>query len=194
LIDRFSLPPGEIILATLSYLKPHKNIDTVIEACGQLGKRGVSVRLFVIGEGPMRNKLEALCKGAGIADRVQWLGHISDPVPILQACDIFLMVSLGEGFGLALAEAMACGAACVAADSGALREIVEHGTSGLLVTPRDSTALADAVEKLARNEELRCQMGRLAVERVRRHFALETSIEEMIKSYQLMWSSLDRPH
>ena len=53
--------------------------------------------------------------------------HVSDPIPTLQGCDAFLMVSMGDGFGLALAEAMACGTAVVAARSGALSDIVEDG-------------------------------------------------------------------
>lgn len=191
LIDSFSVRPTEITLATLSYLKPHKNIDTVIEACAQLAERGVSFRLFVVGDGPMRNELEALCRKMEIADRIHWLGHISDPVPILQACDIFLMVSKGEGFGLALAEAMACGAACVAARSGALSEIVEDTKSGLLIPPSDTAALVDAVEKLAQDERLRCQMARCGMERVRRYFTVESSVEGMMKIYELMWGSPD---
>lgn len=191
LIEKFSVRPTELTLAILSYLKPHKNIDIVIQACAQLVKRGVSFRLFVVGEGPMRNALEALCRKMDVADRIHWLGHISDPVPILQACDIFLMVSKGEGFGLALAEAMACGAACVAARSGALSEIVEDGESGLLVAPSDAAALADAVEKLAKDERLRSQMAGRGIERVHRYFTVESSVEEMMKIYKLMWSSAD---
>jgi glycosyltransferase involved in cell wall biosynthesis len=189
LINEFSIRPDEITLATLSYLdRPHKNIDVVIEACRQLVKRRVVVRLLVIGDGEMRGELEALAEKLGVADRIHWLGHIFDPVPILQGCDVFLMVATGEGFGLALAEAMACGAAAVAARSGALSEIVEDGKSGLLVPPRDAAALADAIEKLAEDENLRRQMAERAVERVRRHFTVEASIEKMMNVYESMWS------
>jgi glycosyltransferase involved in cell wall biosynthesis len=171
LINTFSIGATEIILATLSYLMPHKNIDIVIEACAEVVRRGVAVRLFVIGDGQMREELEALSEKVHIANRTHWLGHISDPVPILQACDIFLMASLGEGFGLALAEAMACGAVGLAARSGALSEIVEDGRSGLLVAPRDIPALADAIEKLAKDANLRRQMARHGLERVRTYFS-----------------------
>jgi len=132
--------------------------------------------------------LEALAEKRGVADRIHWLGHIFDPIPILQGCDIFLMVSMGEGFGLALAEAMACGTAVVAARSGALSEIVEDGKSGLLVSPRDVSALADAIEKLAKDENLRRQMAACGMERVRRHFTVDASIEKMMNLYESMWS------
>jgi len=187
LTKAFSIWPEEIIVATVSYLKPHKNIDVVLEACQQLAKRGVAVRLFVIGEGRMRCEWEALAEKLGIAERIHWLGHVSDPIPILQGCDAFLMVSMGEGFGLALAEAMACGAAVVAARSGALGEIVEDGKSGLLVPLRDVSALADAIEKLAKDEHLRHQMAGCGMERVRRHFTVEASTEKMMNVYESMW-------
>jgi glycosyltransferase involved in cell wall biosynthesis len=188
LVNEFSIRPGEITLATLSYLdRPHKNIDVVIEAYRELEKRGVAARLFVIGDGEMRGELEALSQKRGVAGRIHWLGHILDPVPVLQGCDAFLMVSMGEGFGLALAEAMACGTAVVAARSGALSEIVEDGRSGLLVSPRDVSALADAIEKLAKDEDLRRRMARRGMERVRRHFTVEASIKKMMNLYESMW-------
>jgi glycosyltransferase involved in cell wall biosynthesis len=189
LINEFSIRPDEITLATLSYLdRPHKNIDVVIEACRQLVKRRVAIRLLVIGDGEMRGELEALADKLGIADRIHWLGHIFDPIPILQGCDVFLMVSQGEGFGLALAEAMACGVAAVAARSGALSEIVEDGKSGLLVPPSDASALADAIEKLAKDENLRRKLALNGLERVRHHFTVAASIEEMMRVYESMWS------
>ena len=143
----------------------------------------------MIGEGAMRAGLQLAGQKLGIEDRVHWLGHIPDPIPVLQGSDLFLMVSEGEGFGLALAEAMACGVAGVAARSGALPELVEDGTSGLLVPPRDATALADAVQKLAGNERLRREMAQRGLERVRRKFTVPGSIENVVKVYESIWSS-----
>ncbi len=160
-----------------------------MDACAQLSKRGVAVRFFMIGSGPLRTELEARGQALGIADRVHWLGHILDPVPILQACDIFTMASVGEGFGLALAEAMACGAAAIATRSGALAEIVEDGVSGLLVPPRDVSALADAIQKLAENERLRHEMAQRGMERVQHNFSTDASIEKIMKVYDSMWGS-----
>lgn len=191
LAEKFSIQPGEIVLTALSYLKPHKNIDVILMACKELSNRGLAVRFFMIGDGEMRGQLENMSQQLGIADKVHWLGHIPDPVPVLQACDIFLMVSTGEGFGLALAEGMACGPAVVASRSGAHPEIVEDGLSGLLVPPRDVKALADAIYKLAENKELRLEMARHGVERVRRHFTIETSIENLLKVYESLWNCND---
>jgi glycosyltransferase involved in cell wall biosynthesis len=187
LTKALSIRSQDIILATVSYLKPHKNIDVIIEASQQLAKRGVACRLLVIGEGRMRCEWEALAEKVGIADRIHWLGHVPDPIPFLQGCDAFLMVSEGEGFGLALAEAMACGTAVIAARSGALSEIVQDGKNGLLVPPRDVSALADAIEKLAKDEDQRRRLARQGTESVRRHYSVEASIENMMNVYESMW-------
>jgi len=186
---KFSIRPGELVVSTLSYLLPHKNVDVVLEACGQLAKRGVIVRLFVIGDGWMRSELEALAIELGISDRVHWLGHILDPVPVLQSSDIFIMASVGEGFGLALAEAMACGATAIATRSGALTEIAENGLSALLVPPRDVNALAGAIQQLFVDEQWRLEIGRRGLECVRRHFSADASIESLVKVYESMLSS-----
>ena len=188
LASEFSVQPGEIVMASLSYLdRPHKNIDIVIEACRQLGERGVAVRWLLIGDGEMRRELQALAEKQGVASRIHWLGHIVDPVPILQGCDVFVMVSEGEGFGLALAEALACGATAVAARSGALTEVVEDGRSGILVAPRDAAALAEAIERLATDGTLRRRFLEHAREHVRGNFTVEVSIQNMMKVYASIW-------
>jgi glycosyltransferase involved in cell wall biosynthesis len=189
LTSEFAIRPDATILAALTYMnRPHKNVDVILEACSQLKDRGLAVRLFMIGEGAMRAELQALGQKLRVEDQVHWLGHIPDPVPVLQGCDIFLMVSEGEGFGLALAEAMACGAATVAARSGALPEIVENGTSGLLVPPRDTTALADAIQKLVQDGRVRREMALRGLERVQRNFTVLGSIENVVRVYESMWA------
>jgi len=188
LMTEFAVRPDEIILAALSYLRPHKNLDVILEACAEVVSCGIQLRLFVVGDGPMRNQLQASGCRLGIADRVHWLGHIPDPVPILQACDVFLMASIGEGFGLALAEAMACGAAAVAARSGALQEIVENNVSGLLVPPGDAHALADAICRLAKDKQLRNDVATRGMTRVRLSFTTQLSISNTLNVVDSIWS------
>lgn len=189
LAAEFSIRPDELIVATLTYLNPHKNVDVLVEASGQLAKRGVAVRLFVVGDGRMRAELEALSQKLGLADRIHWLGHVLDPIPVLQACDVFVMASVGEGFGLALAEAMACGAAAIATRSGALTEIAEDGKSALLLAPRDVEALADAIQQLAADQKLRLDLAQRGLDRVRRLFSADASIAGLMKLYDALFGS-----
>ena len=189
LAARFSIRPDQLILSTVSYLKPIKNLEVILQACALLAQRGVALQLFVAGDGDIRAGLEALSHRLEVADRIHWLGDVSDPTSLLQGSDIYVMASVGEAFGMALAEAMACGAAVVATRSGAFTEIVEDGKSGLLVPPLDALALADAVQRLAHDDCLRSTLARNGLERVRLYFTADGSINRILDVYESMWAA-----
>jgi glycosyltransferase involved in cell wall biosynthesis len=184
----FGIRPDEILLSTVSVLRPFKNPQTIIQACSLLAKRAVPFCLLVAGDGDMLIDLQKLAVDAGVADRIHWLGYCSDPVSLLQASDIFLLASTGEAFGLVLAEAMACGVPVVGSRSGAIPEIVEDGQTGWLAAPRDELSFAEAIEKLARDETLRKQMAANSLERVREKFTVEKTAGETIRIYESLWS------
>jgi glycosyltransferase involved in cell wall biosynthesis len=185
---RFSLGPGEVILSTVSYLRPFKNPQILVEACGELARRGVAARLFVAGDGEMLPDLKRLSNRLGVDGRIQWLGNVADPKALLQASDIFLLASVGEAFGLVLAEAMACGVPVVGSRSGSLMEVVADGRTGVLCTPLDARAFADAIERLVRDVPLRQHMAAEAIERVRKRFSLDMSVEKTLEIYEAVWS------
>ena len=179
----FAIGADEIILSTLSYLRPIKNPEIIVKACGLLAQRGVKARLFVGGDGEMLGELKQLSRDCGIADKIHWLGLVQDPSSLLQASDLFLLATVGEAFGLVLAEAMACGVPVVGSRAGAIPEVVKDGETGLLVTPRDPASLADGIETLVRDKSLRQKMAREAVAHVRENFTLEKAIAETLKVY-----------
>ncbi|HKB66935.1 MAG TPA: glycosyltransferase family 4 protein [Pyrinomonadaceae bacterium] len=174
----------EVMVSTVSVLRSFKNPQTIIQACGLLAKRSVPFRLLVAGDGAMLSDLQELAVNLGVADRIHWLGYCADPARLFQASDIFVLASLGEAFGLVLAEAMACSVPVVGSRSGAIPEIVEDGVTGLLATPRDEVSFADAIEKLARDPKLRKEMGAKCLARVREKFSLETDAENTLRIYE----------
>ena len=184
LVEEYQIGPEEVIVSTVSFLNPFKNPQTIVEACALLAQRGVTVRLFVAGDGPLRGELEALGRATGIADRVHWLGHCADPRTLLQGSDIFALASVGEAFGLVLPEAMACGLPVVATRSGGIVEIVEDGRTGLLVPPLDPRAFADALGRLAADPQLRRTMGADGLERVKQSFTVEAAVDNTMKVYR----------
>jgi len=185
--ERFSIRSDEVILSTVSYLRPFKNPHLLIEACKALLERCLPVRLLVAGDGEILPDLKALAGRLGVEDRVHWLGNVSDPLRLLQATDIFLLASVGEAFGLVLAEAMACGVPVVGSRSGSLSEVVEEGSTGLLVPPRDAVAFADAIDRLSRDATRRSEMGARAVDRLRTHFTVERAVDRTIDIYDSLW-------
>lgn len=176
----------EVVISSVNRLAPEKDVATVIQAFVQLLARGVPARLFVAGEGTLREELQALGRHLGVASRVQWLGHLNDTLPLYQGSDIFTLASLGEAFGFVLAEAMACGVPCVGSESGGIGEVIQDGCTGLLATPRNPSSFADAYERLARDRDLRHKMGQESVVRARHLFSVDRAVNETLAVYEEM--------
>jgi len=183
-VRRFNLPPGQIIASTVSYLRPFKNPDILVEAFRELKTRNVPVRLFVAGGGEMLPSLQEMTKRLDVEDYIYWLGNVPDPKSVLQASDMFLLVSTGEAFGLVLAEAMACGVPIVGTRSGSLPEVVEEGKTGLLVPARNAEELATAIQTLSTDATLRHKMSAQALERVRNQFTVQDAVLKTLDIYE----------
>ena len=181
--SEFNLGPDETVLSTVSYLRPFKNPQVLVQTCRELARRNVRARLFVAGDGEMLPGLKELSRQLGVAERIHWLGNVPDPKSLLQASDIFVLASIGEAFGLVLAEAMACGVPIVGSRSGSLPEVVDEGRTGLLAAPLDSNSFAESIERLAKDPNLRRKMGSKALEHVRERFTVRKAVEETIRIY-----------
>jgi len=187
-VERFRIPPEALVLSTVSYLRPFKNPQVLVMACDEIRKRGVEARLFVAGGGDILPSLRALAERLGIGERVHWLGNVQDPKHLLQASDIFLLASVGEAFGLVLAEAMACGVPIVGSRSGSLAEVVDEPRTGFLCTPLDTRGFADAIESLAKDAILRRLMGQQAADRARKYFTVDLAVAKTVEIYDALWS------
>ena len=127
------------------------------------------LRLAVVGNGPLLEELRALAASLGIAANT-WLPGALDNVPeVLKAFDLFVLPSLHEGYGMALAEAMAHGLPIVTTRAGAIPETVPR-EAGLLVPPGDAAGLAFALERVITDHALAARMGAAARERASKTF------------------------
>lgn len=184
---KYGIAPDELILSTVQYLRPIKNPQTIVEACGVLAKRNVRAHLFVAGDGEMLEELQALSRELGIEDRTHWLGLVPDPTNLLQASDLFILSTVGEAFGLVLAESMACGVPVVGSESGGIPEVVVNGETGLLVPPLKPELFADAIEQLGKDKEMRSRLSSQGIERVREQFSMEKTVNATIGIYESLW-------
>jgi glycosyltransferase involved in cell wall biosynthesis len=173
----------ELLLLTAASLVPFKHVEDIVRSCADLVRRRVRFRLLVAGDGPLAAPLERLAGTLGVSDRIHWLGSVPDPAPLMQACDMFLLASVGEAFGNVLAEAMACGVPVVASRSGGICELVEDGESGRLVPPCDPGAIANAVEELAASPGTRQEMGWRGRQRAESEFGLEVFVRRTLAVY-----------
>jgi glycosyltransferase involved in cell wall biosynthesis len=125
------------------------------------------------GEGEERQPLEEMASRLGVADRVLFLGERSDIPELLAACDVFALPSLYEGSSLAVLEGMAARRAVLSSRIEGTDELLEDGETGLLVAPRDSEALAEALRRLLADPGLRDRLGARARARAEADFSSE---------------------
>lgn len=143
------------VIVTAARLAKQKQLDGLLQAFAQVTK-DIPARLLILGEGPLRGELEALCQTLGIAESVWMPGYDANPYRYMAACDVFVLASAWEGCPIALQEAMACGAAVVVTDApGGMKDIVEYGKYGKLVPTGDVNALADGIQQVLAQPELK---------------------------------------
>lgn len=135
---------GPVILGA-GRLVPQKDFETLLQAVASL-RTAVPARLIILGDGPERGRLAQRAAELGIADHVDMIGHVNDPMPYMARADLFVLSSRYEGAGLVLAEALGLGCPVVATDCAyGPAEILEGGALGLLAPVGDARALANAI-------------------------------------------------
>jgi glycosyltransferase involved in cell wall biosynthesis len=184
--DELDIPPEATVIGLVCRLIEQKGIAYGIRAFGQIADQFPQARLLIVGEGKLRNSLEAEVRALKLGDRVQFLGWRVDGARMMAAFDIFLMPSLWEGFGLVMLEAMAHSLPIVGSAVSAIPEVVLNGETGLLVPPRDENGLADALALLLRDAPLRKHMGLMGLDRLETQFSVTKMVDETAKLYALL--------
>ena len=172
---QFRLPREQMCrIFCAARLAPEKGIEFLIRAMALLvGK--IDVRLRLAGDGPSRLALEEITRELGVADRVNFLGNLSerDVTRELSSSDLFVLPSLAEGVPVSLMEAMAVGVPVIATNIAGTSELVEDGRTGLLVRPSDAHVLADAIIRMRLEYSLRLSAAELGRKKVADEFDIE---------------------
>ncbi len=164
-----------------------KGVPEAIEACALLRAKGHHVTLTVAGDkGSGYKALVDLVERLGVSDCVSFPGLISveEKVQALRECGCYLQPSKFEGFGLAMLEAMSCGAPVVARPAGAIPEVV--GSAGILVVEDGAPALADAVERLICDTGLSVQLSAAARDRALEKFSIGRRLGDISSVLKLL--------
>ena len=162
------------IVGTVARLQRGKGQDVFLKVAARLAVRFPEARFLVVGgaiigiEGAYEQELRELADSLGLGQRVRFAGHQADPYPWIDALDVVVHASSGEGFGLSLVEAMALGKPLVATNRGGPAEIVEHERSGLLVPEASADRLTDAVARVLDDRALAQRLALAAPERAAR--------------------------
>jgi glycosyltransferase involved in cell wall biosynthesis len=177
------IPPAPLgggdLVATVSLLGPVKGLDTFLAAAASVASRFPEQRFAVVGDGPDRAALEAAARDLGVAVEFPGMMPIADLLPSLRA---FVLPSLFENSPMSLLEAMAAGVPAVASAVGGVPELA--GDAALLVPPSDPAALADALERLLGDEELRADLGARGRGRVSESFSAEANARAILAVYE----------
>ena len=142
-----------------------------------------TAKLLVVGDGPLKTMLKTVSAEKGISDSVLFMGFRRDVPQILKAMDVFVLSSVDEAFGISLIEAMYMGLPCVATNVGGIPEVVKNGSTGILVAPANSEALAKAIKELLDKPELAERYGAAGKKRVWENFTADKYIDKLENLY-----------
>ncbi len=171
------------VVGVVGRLTAEKGVDYFLRAAAVVAERGPECHFLVAGGGADERKLRALARELGIEERVTFLVRFRSQFEVLSAVDVLVLPSLREGYGQIVLEAMACGRATVSTAVGAVPDFLEDGVTGLLVPQRDPEAMAAAIEKLLRDEDLRRRIGRAGKALVRERFGLNSMVTQTVQLY-----------
>jgi glycosyltransferase involved in cell wall biosynthesis len=183
-------PVARII--SVGRLVAFKGFDYLIDACGELARRGLDFTCEIIGDGPLRDDLQERIDTLKLSPRVKLPGSLSQGAVIekLRVADIFALASVtdkqgaSDVFPTVIIEAMATARPVVSTRLAGIPELVVHGETGLLVAPGDTTALVPALEQLIRDPELRSSYGRAGRARIEQHFRIDQTVAPLVELFE----------
>ncbi len=175
---------NNLIFAVVASLSRHKGHKYLLRAIHQTKDYDVRVKLWIIGDGPLKGELEKLAHELKIGEQVEFLGIREDVGHLLSEVDVFILPSLREGLSLALIEAMAHGKAIIASNVGGIPELIEDGETGLLVEPANAEKLVEKICCLIHDCEMRETLGRQARIFYEQRFTLDRMKSKIDKLYE----------
>ncbi len=176
-------------IVSVGRLVTFKGFDDLIDACAELQRRGADFICEIIGDGPLREMLQAKIERLDLSSRVRLLGSLSQNAVLekLQAADLFALASTTDAqgatdiFPTVILEAMASARPVVSTRLAGIPELVLDGDTGILVSPGDASALTEALQRLVYDREVRLRYGRAARARIEQHFQIENTVAPLLK-------------
>jgi glycosyltransferase involved in cell wall biosynthesis len=183
----FGLPEKGYTIGVLGRLDRLKGQHILLRAVPEVVEQHPNVIFLVVGdetagEHGYKEYLLKLCHELGIERYVKYLPFIDDVPRLMAALDVFVLPSFSETFGLVVVEAMAMERPIIATNAGGLPEIITDGKTGLLVKPRDATAVAWAIHRVLSDSALRSSLGHLAREEALRRYDFDSCIDSLLGS------------
>lgn len=177
---------GTTTLLSVGYLEKRKGHAYVLQALRRLIEKGYKLRYIIVGDGSQREALEALAHKLGLDEVVSFEGYKahSEVWPYFENCDIFVLPSWNEAFGIVYIEALALGKPVIGCEGeGGPEDLKALGDCIELVKPRDVESLVTTLQRLIENPKRRQQMGEIGRRIVKEHFTWERNATDTIRIY-----------
>jgi glycosyltransferase involved in cell wall biosynthesis len=181
---RLGIPPERFLVGWLGRMTDIKRVDLLLEAFAELRRGGADAALVLAGDGPLRAELERKAAELGIAAATHFVGYRSEVAPLYAAIDAIALTSANEGTPVAVIEALAAGVPAVSTDVGGVSDVVPDGRAGFLVEPNDTSAFAERLARLARDEPLRRELGSFGSEWVRSRYSIPRLVNDIDELYR----------
>ena len=178
------IAPDRFTVGWIGRMTAIKNTEDVLSAFKTLRARGVEATLCMVGDGPDRPALERRAHELGIMRDTLFLGYQQDVAPLYAAFDALVLPSSNEGTPVSVIEALAARTPVVATRVGGVPDVVREGDDGFLVDPGDMDALAERLERLASDPELRERMGDAARGRVLSRYTVDRLVDDVDRLYR----------
>ena len=181
-----NLPAGQTHIGIVGRLVPVKRIDLFLDTAAVLlsDKPEKNFRFWIIGDGPLRAASEAKAQSLGIAEHVEFVGHVPSAMPYLQSLDLLVMCSDHEGTPMTLLEAMRCELPIVAHNVGGLKELLNAGDCGYLVSEQSSVLYAQAICTVIESKDLQQRYMSKALQRLAGGYAAEKNSAAYLNLYR----------
>ena len=181
---RLGVAEDRFLVGWVGRMTPVKRVPDVLEGFRLLREQGVDAMLCLVGDGPDREEIEQQAHSLGVIRHCLFVGYQDDVGSWYESFDVLVLPSANEGTPVVAIEALAAGCPVVATRVGGVPDVVEDGVTGFLVEPRDTEALADRLERLARDPELRRKLGGTGRERVPSRYAVDRLVGDIDELYR----------
>jgi glycosyltransferase involved in cell wall biosynthesis len=183
--DRFGIPQTKFVIGMLGRLDPQKGQEEFIRTMPSLLQQQSDLHFVIAGDEShgldgYKKYLMDLGKTLGVNHSLQFIPFTDEVPEFISALDMFVLPSHSETFGFVLVEAMAMGKPIVATDSGGVPEIISDGITGLLIPPRNTSALTGAILQLIKDEKLRLYLSSEARSDAQKRFNIEQTVDQLV--------------
>lgn len=188
--EKLNIPNGAKVLMHTSNFRKIKNVDDIIHTFYETSKE-IDCHLVLVGDGPDMYSIRELVKNLGIEDRVHFAGQQSDVSSYYKLSDAFLLLSAKESFGLAMLEAMYCGAIPIGSTAGGISEVIQHNKTGYVVDIGNYKQAAAHLIKLFNDDALYKEIQENMLKDVKRRFDMDSIVTEYENLYTKLLAGAD---